>query len=170
MYFDFFDIIILIIIFFSCLFLIGYVLLKLYEKTRTKLALIKASLIQQQLVYPEKVKAIERFALFLERLKIENLIVRIKPISENVLHYKLLLNATIEQEFNHNAVQHIYISETCYVAIQNAKSVMVQQIDKLSQTENCSISEFQNLLITENSAINQYIITALALLKLELNN
>lgn len=170
MFFNFLDIIILILIFFICLFSVGYVLLKLYEKIRTKQALLKASLLQQQLVYPEKVKAIERFTLFLERLKIENLITRINPVSESILHYKLLLNATIEQEFNYNAVQHIYISQDLYSAINNAKNLIMEQIDKHSQVENITIKEFKESLFINIASINQPIFSAFVFIKQELNN
>lgn len=170
MYFNFFDIIILILIFSSCLLLVGYLLLKLYQKTLIKKHLLSASSFREKQLYPAKIKAIERFTLFLERLKIENLITRINPVSESVLHYKLLINATIEQEFNYNAVQHIYISQDLYTAINKAKNLMMQQIDTHSQVADMTIKEFKEGLFNDIANINQPVFSALAFIKQELNN
>jgi len=170
MFFDLVDLLILVLLFFSCWYLTSFLLLKQYQKLLFKKYILTANLKREKRLYLTKIKAIERFALFLERLKVENLITRINPVSESVFHYKLLINATIEQEFNYNAVQHIYISKTCYQTINNAKDLMMQQIERLSQTENITIKEFKEALLLQNSTPHQAIIFALDALKQALNN
>ncbi|MCF6213648.1 MAG: hypothetical protein L3J45_06435 [Flavobacteriaceae bacterium] len=168
MYYDLFDIILLILLIFSCGFLVRYTLLKQHEKNAIKRAVIKANFEQQKILYPLKVKAVERFSLFIERLKIENLTNRIKPISEFVDHYKLLLIATIEQEFNHNAVQHIYISSASYQLLIRAKNSIINQIE--SDTESSTIADYKESILKSSSEIELTIASALSSLKRELNN
>ncbi|NQW35611.1 MAG: hypothetical protein HQ471_01270 [Flavobacteriales bacterium] len=170
MYFDFFDIILFILLFFSCLFLTGFIIAKQKERNSLKNIVLKANLEQQKLLFPTKVKAIERFALFIERLKIENLSQRIKPISEVTELYKLLLIATIEQEFNHNAVQHIYISEASYQSVVNAKNVTISHIELSAKENPNSLTDFREALIKPSSDLPLSISSSLLSLKRELSS
>jgi hypothetical protein len=60
---------------------------------------------------PIRLQAYERMLLFCERINPIKMLVRIKPLSENKQDYLQLLIANVEQEFEHNLVQQIYIFE-----------------------------------------------------------
>ena len=66
--------------------------------------------------------------LFLERINPGKLLIRISPNSENKNDYENLLISTIEQEFEHNLTQQIYMSDECWTVILTAKNATIQMI------------------------------------------
>lgn len=156
MYFDFYFATIFFLILICCAVIVGFLYLKVTHKNDIKKQVLSAELDRKKTLYALKIKAIERFALYLERIKIDNLLTRIKPVSDNIEHYKLLLNATIEQEFNHNVIQKIYISKDLY---QNIILVTQETMNYISNTEisedkNKTIPHFRELLLSQNKTIN----------------
>ncbi len=85
--------------------------------------------------YPYDLQAYERMALFLERITPSNLLIRISPISSNKEDYETLLIQNIEQEFEHNLSQQIYVSDKCWSIINAAKNATIQLIRKASLLE-----------------------------------
>ena len=57
---------------------------------------------------PIRLQAYERLTLFLERISPLQLLIRVKPTTEDKKAYVDLLSATIEQEFEHNLTQQVY--------------------------------------------------------------
>ncbi|WP_299391913.1 hypothetical protein [uncultured Gelidibacter sp.] len=84
---------------------------------------------------PLRLQAYERMAIFLERITPSKLIVRVSPTSSNKDNYESLLIANIEQEFEHNLSQQIYISDECWSIITAAKNATIQLIRKSSLSE-----------------------------------
>lgn len=87
---------------------------------------------------PIRLQAFERMTLFLERSSLTNVISRISPISENKADYASFVIAHIEQEFEHNLAQQIYISNDCWNVILTAKNATIQIVRKASTNENCA--------------------------------
>lgn len=85
----------------------------------------------------------ERMTLFLERINPSQLLVRIAPISDNKFDYQNFVIAQIEQEYEHNLAQQIYVSEECWSTITTAKNATIQMI--LLATKNDKISDAQQL-------------------------
>lgn len=170
MYFDFYYAIVFFIVFICSLLIVGILLLKFNAKNNLKKLLIQSKLNEKEVLFPMKVKAVERYALYLERIKVENLVTRIKPVSEDLQHYKLFLSATIEQEFNHNAVQKIHISNATFQSVEFATQSVLEFLNNSTKSNTSSITEFTTNLISNNAHINSKIDTALLQLKKELNN
>ncbi|HCY82469.1 MAG TPA: hypothetical protein DHV22_13155 [Xanthomarina gelatinilytica] len=84
---------------------------------------------------PLRLQAYERMALFLERITPSKLLIRMSPTSSNKEDYENLLIAAIEQEFDHNLSQQIYISDDCWNIITAAKNATIQLIRKASLLE-----------------------------------
>ena len=76
----------------------------------------------QKLALPLRLQAYERMTLFLERISPNNLLVRVAPSSESKPAYFKKLLASIEQEYEHNLAQQIYISSNCWKTIVTAKN------------------------------------------------
>ena len=74
---------------------------------------------------PLRLQAYERMALFLERITPAKLLVRINPISSNKEDYESLLIQNIEQEFEHNLSQQIYVSDKCWSIITASKNATI---------------------------------------------
>ena len=80
----------------------------------------------QKHALPLKLKAYERMTLFLERIDPSKLLVRIAPISHEKNDYTNLVIAQIEQEYEHNLTQQIYVSDECWGYITTAKNATIQ--------------------------------------------
>ncbi|MGY0407012.1 MAG: DUF7935 family protein, partial [Polaribacter sp.] len=65
---------------------------------------------QKKEALPIKLQAYERLLLFCDRINPIKMLLRVSPISTNTNDYLQLLIANVEQEFEHNLVQQIYIS------------------------------------------------------------
>lgn len=79
---------------------------------------------------PLKLQAYERLALFLERINLSKLLIRVAPIGESKEDYQNLLIRHIEQEYEHNLTQQIYITDEAWVMILTAKNTIIQNIRK----------------------------------------
>jgi hypothetical protein len=90
-----------------------------------------------------RLQAYERMTLFLERINPSQLLVRITPISENKADYQNYVIAQIEQEYEHNVTQQIYISEECWSTITTAKNGTIKLI--LLAATNVSIGNANQL-------------------------
>jgi len=84
---------------------------------------------------PIRLQAYERMVLFLERISPNNLINRVTPNNSDKASYESLLIATIEQEYEHNLSQQIYLSDECWNVITIAKAATIQLIRKASLSE-----------------------------------
>jgi len=84
---------------------------------------------------PIRLQAYERMTLFLERINPLQLLVRITPISEDKNEYANYVIAQVEQEFEHNLTQQIYISEECWSIITTAKNATIQMIRLATKNE-----------------------------------
>ncbi len=90
-----------------------------------------------------RLQAYERMTLFLERINPSQLLVRISPISDDKNDYANFVIAQIEQEYEHNLAQQIYISDECWSTITTTKNATIQLI--LLATKNEKISDANQL-------------------------
>lgn len=84
----------------------------------------------QKHALPLRLQAYERLALFLERINPSKLLIRVAPLNTNKADYQNLLIHHIEQEFEHNLTQQIYVSDELWVTILKAKNTVIQSIRK----------------------------------------
>jgi hypothetical protein len=84
---------------------------------------------------PIRLQAYERLSLFLERMAPSKLLIRISPTSSNKEDYERLLIMSIEQEFDHNLSQQIYMSDQCWNIIIAAKNTTIQFVRKAGLSE-----------------------------------
>ncbi len=85
---------------------------------------------------PLRLQAYERLALFLERINPSKLLIRVAPHSKNKAEYQNLLIQHIEQEFEHNLTQQIYITDECWTMTLTAKNTIIQNIRKITLDDN----------------------------------
>ena len=96
---------------------------------------------------PIKLQAYERMLLFCERINPAKMLVRVKPLSENTQEYLQLLIASLEQEFEHNLVQQIYISNDVWTAILATKNTIINKLKQVSETSNSANELRENVII-----------------------
>lgn len=84
---------------------------------------------------PLRLQAYERMTLFMERINPSQLLVRITPLSDDKNDYRNFVIAQIEQEFEHNLTQQIYISDECWSIIVTAKNATIQIVRLAAKNE-----------------------------------
>ena len=84
----------------------------------------------QKEALPLRLQAYERMTLFMERIEPGKLLLRIPPISSDKMDYANYVIAQIDQEFEHNLTQQIYMSDECWNIISTAKNSTIQMIRK----------------------------------------
>ncbi|MBE9490593.1 MAG: hypothetical protein IMY67_09895 [Bacteroidetes bacterium] len=120
---------------------------------------------------PIRLQAYERMALFLERITPTKLLVRISPISSNKENYESLLIQSIDQEFEHNLSQQIYVSDECWSIITAAKNATIQLIRKASLLEKTnSANKLREVVLTEMMEKRAPSNVALAFIKKEVSD
>ncbi len=117
---------------------------------------------------PIRLQAYERMALFLERISMPNLVVRVAPKSADKTDYENLLIRNIENEFEHNLSQQIYMTDECWNVIKAAKNATIQAIRKSSMSESDSADKLREDLLNDTMDKASPSATALAFVKKEI--
>lgn len=117
---------------------------------------------------PVRMQAYERMALFLERIAIPSLVVRVAPVSSNKADYENLLIKSIETEFDHNLSQQIYMTDECWNIIKAAKSATIQMIRKAAMSETETADKLREDILTETMEKTSPSTTALSYVKKEI--
>ncbi len=103
----------------------------------------------QKTALPLRLQAYERMTLFLERISLGKLLVRVKPAGGSTEDYENLLTQTIDMEFEHNLSQQIYLSGECWNVIKTAKNATIGMIRKAAKLEDVENAEkLREVLIT----------------------
>jgi hypothetical protein len=99
---------------------------------------------------PLRLQAYERMTLYMERINLTKLLIRVSPISADKNDYENLLITQIEQEFEHNLTQQIYMSDECWSIIVTAKNATIQMIRKATMSERITNSDkMRELLLND---------------------
>jgi len=134
------------------------------EEGRRRYLLHKDS---QKNTLPIRLQAYERMALFLERIAIPSLVVRVGPKSTSKNDYENLLIKSIENEFEHNLSQQIYMTDECWNVIKAAKSATIQMIRKAGMSESDSADKLREDILNETMEKQSPSTTALSYVKKE---
>lgn len=115
-----------------------------------------------------KLQACERLIIFMERIDLKKLILRIPPTSNDKNAYQLLLTQHIEQEFEYNIAQQIYVSNQLWDIITHAKNTVVNTVQQTANNGSLKDAyELRNQLMTESVSIQKNIDVALLSIKEE---
>lgn len=132
-------------------------------KAKTELRLVTA-----RMVTPLKIQACERFLLFLERSQLPVLVKRIYAPGMVKDGFHIALLQSVEEEFEHNLAQQLYVSNDAWMAVKSAKEELVNQINAtFDKTDNGTEVALiaQALVALPNPFIDQ----AILMLKKEFN-
>ena len=99
---------------------------------------------------PVRLQAYERLSLFLERISPNKLLLRVVPVSTSKDDYEVLLINSVEQEFEHNLSQQIYVTDNCWSIINASKSATIQLIRKAALSEKVdSANKLREVILTD---------------------
>ena len=137
------------------------------EEGRRRFLLHKDS---QKDTLPVRLQAYERMALFLERIAIPSLVVRVSPQSDDKNAYENLLIKSIETEFDHNLSQQIYMTDECWNVIKAAKSATIQMIRKAAMSNTETADKLREDILNETMDKTSPSATALSFVKKEIGD
>ncbi len=123
----------------------------------------------QKETIPVRLQAYERMALFLERIAINSLVVRVAPKGKSKRDYENLLINQVETEFEHNLSQQIYMSEECWNIIKAAKNATIQIIRSAGMSETDSPDKLREDILNQTMERQSPSSTALAFVKKEVS-
>lgn len=108
---------------------ITYTLIKKFLEVdyRNKLLDIKKE--SQPHVLPARLQAYERLIIFLERISPDNLVLRQAKAGESAANFRLRLIQSINEEFNHNIAQQLYVSNQAWTLIKAVKEQIIGIIE-----------------------------------------
>jgi len=117
------------------------------EENRRRFLMLRE---KQKTSLPIRLQAYERLTLLLERISPGKILFRVKPTSEDAEMYASLLIANIEQEFEHNLAQQIYVSNECWDYIKTAKNATITLIRNAAGKESVTNTDELRDIILRN--------------------
>ena len=107
-----------------------YLILNRKDKEQALVGELELKKHEAKTLLPLILQAYERLTLFLERISVENLVMRVheQGMSAKLFHTKLI-NA-ISDEFEHNIAQQIYVSEEAWDKLKKAKDDVIRVINR----------------------------------------
>ena len=136
------------------------------NEDRRRIFLLRKETNKQAL--PLRLQAFERLTLFLERISLNKLLIRVKPTGKDPEKYSHKLIAIVEQEFEHNLAQQIYVSETAWKAVVTSKNLIVKIIRTTAAKDEVETTEqFRKDILTNLGKNDGPTNTAISYLKIE---
>lgn len=96
---------------------------------------------------PIRLQAYERMLLFCERINPIKMLIRVKPVGNETDKYLQLVLQQIEQEFEHNMVQQLYITDECWNVIIAAKNSVINKLKQVALDSNSAADFRENILL-----------------------
>ncbi|CAM1368769.1 DUF7935 family protein [Tenacibaculum xiamenense] len=127
---------------------VAYYILSAFIKQDNNERKFEALVAKKKESLPIKLQAYERMVLFCERINPTKLLVRVNPIGDDVNRYLHLLTANIEQEYEHNLVQQLYISEDSWKSVLATKLAIIAKLRKVAETSETAAELRENVLLT----------------------
>lgn len=107
-------------------FLVGYFTLKKMLDNHYENKLLEFRQQNRQGMLAPKIQAYERLTLYLERINPSNLLTRINDPSITAVEFKGILVHAINEEYNHNLAQQLYLSPQAWQLIKYVKEEMIR--------------------------------------------
>lgn len=111
-------------------------LFKQFLQGQQQMRLMEIKQGQQGTTLPLRLQAYERLSLLCERIAIPNLILRLKTEGMQAGALRIALLMGVQQEFEHNLTQQVYVSEQLWEIIKLAKSDTVNLVSAVAEGVN----------------------------------
>lgn len=115
-----------------------------------------------------KLQACERLVIYAERSDLKKLILRVHPLSTDTQAYAHLLVQHLEQEYEYNVTQQLYVSPELWAIVVHTKNTLISTIQQTAKLpEATSALLYQNLLLNESIKIQNKVDLLLRAIKEE---
>ncbi len=115
-------------------FLTVYYMFKTFMENEQRKHAIQLRNDNKGMSFPFRMQAYERLALFCERISLSNLMLRVRDEKMNAGDFRLAMMVAIQQEYEHNISQQVYVSEELWKIIMFAKNDTINVINLVSKT------------------------------------
>ena len=117
-----------LIVFFTVLHL-----LKAHTEKEYQLKLLESKQNNKKTTIPMRLQAYERLSLYCERISIPSLLLRLRNDQQTSAELRLQLLLTIQQEFEYNITQQVYISEQLWQILKIAREDTMTIINSVAE-------------------------------------
>lgn len=107
----------------------SYIVMKKFFENEERKRFYELRMNNHRLTLPIRLQAYERLSLLMERISLNNLILRVKKTGMTASDLQVALLAEIRAEFDHNLSQQIYVSSETWQTISNAKESTIKLIN-----------------------------------------
>lgn len=111
-----------------------YFMLREYFEAEHRRAMLEIKYRQQNTTLPIRLGAYERLSMFCERISIPALIVRMRAEGTTAAQLRMALLVGIQQEYEHNITQQVYVSDNLWKIINIARDDAQNTIDYIYQS------------------------------------
>ncbi len=108
-------------------------MLKQYFSNQQSTEMLKMQKGKQEHTLPLRLQAYERLSLFCERISLPSLILRTRQEGMNAAQLRISLLLAIQQEFEHNITQQVYVSDQLWQIIKLSRDDAVQVITQATE-------------------------------------
>ncbi len=114
-------------------FATAYFVLKNFLNNQLALRQLEIKQNQQNITTPLRLQAYERLSLFCERINLPSLMLRTRQEAMNAAHFKATLLLSIQQEYEYNITQQVYVSDQLWEIVKIARDDSVNTISLASE-------------------------------------
>ena len=133
-------------------------IMKNYLEKQYQMRLLEIKQNNKNTTTPLRLQSYERLSLFCERISIPNLLLRLKENNQTVAELKLKLLMTVQQEFEYNITQQVYVSDQLWQILKISKedtmtiiSAIAEKIDSKAPSTELAVA-LMNFLETQAGA------------------
>ena len=98
-----------------------WLMFRLYFRHQTQMYVMEGRRSKESVTLPLRLQAYERLILLFSRIDIPDLVLRLKAPGSSAGALKAALLLAIQQEFEHNLTQQLYVSESLWQVLQQAR-------------------------------------------------
>jgi hypothetical protein len=114
-------------------FLTVYYLFKQYFEKQYQISLLELRKNNQKTSIPLRLQAYERLSMLCERIAIPSLVYRLQTEDANAATLRVAMMMAIQQEFEHNVTQQVYVSEQLWEIIKLARDETLKVINGVAE-------------------------------------
>lgn len=129
-------------------FLAVYLTFKQYHQQQLRLQMMEQKKLRDPIVLPMRLQAYERLILLSERIDFADLMLRLRTPGTNARELQSALLIAVQQEYEHNLTQQLYITPELWQVLLAAKAKTMDIITLAGQDlpENATSSDFAKRL------------------------
>lgn len=132
-------------------FLVSYLTIRRFLEDDYKKKLLEFKRETHQDLLPIRLQAYERLTLLMERLRADNLLMRLSEPGMNAAEFRYILEQSIKEEYAHNVAQQIYVSNQAWALITAVRDNLLRVVSNAHKemTKDSTAADLGKLILQE---------------------